>query len=108
LKIINILIVYPQLDTKQKTGVGVRWMMFIIKSLIDYIRNHSSFNSTKRVEYAHVLKSNLRNSNFNIYIYNKNGSVKKKTVAKKKMKQNDIRTSNMTQLFFFSLHLIEQ
>jgi hypothetical protein len=50
-----------------------------------------------------------------VYIHNKYSSDKKENsgIQKgKKMKQNDIRTSNMTQLFSFSLspslHLIEQ
>jgi hypothetical protein len=80
LKIINILIVYPQLDAEQKAGVGLNWMMFIMKSLIDYIRNHISFNPTKHLKYTHALKLKARNSNFSIYIYiyNKNISDQKK------------------------------
>jgi hypothetical protein len=85
LKIINILIVYPQLDTEQKAGVGLNWMMFIMKSLIDYIRNHISFNSTKHVKYTHALKLKARNSNFSIYIYTiKISPIKRKNSGMKK------------------------
>jgi hypothetical protein len=41
LKIINILIVYPQLDTKQKAGVEQNWMMFI-KWVLDRLHKESS------------------------------------------------------------------